>query len=186
MALNAAATTTSKTFRTGTKQVFLPRHTVTFLRPDEHQPPRFATFRVPLTFNKLDLRDYLLHVYNVPVLKVRSQLRQQMPRRSDVHHRIYRPPPVKTMTVELTEPFVWPERPEDKTPWNPVHVSKRFESQKQMEERQKRQQETGEIPLRPDQPAEPERLHMKRQARELLKRGKWENGEPLDPRFERK
>ncbi len=36
---------------------------------------------VPLKFNKLDLRDYLWHVYDVRVRGVRSQVKQQAPRR---------------------------------------------------------------------------------------------------------
>ncbi|OTB19943.1 hypothetical protein K445DRAFT_153638 [Daldinia sp. EC12] len=176
----------TKYFRIGKKQVFLPDHTIAFLRPREKQPPNFASFRVPLTFNKLDIRDYLLHAYNVPVLGVRSQLTQRRPRQSKMHHRIYRPPPVKTMTVELHQPFVWPEAPKDLSPWNPPSMEKRYKSMERREKWQKDTQKTGMIPLRDEQPTPEPRLALKEEAKRLLRDGNWENYRNLDPKFTEK
>ncbi|OTB08128.1 hypothetical protein M426DRAFT_317229 [Hypoxylon sp. CI-4A] len=173
----------SKLFRTGTKQVFLPDHTVAFLRPRDNQPPNFASFRVPLTFNKLDIRDYLLNAYNVPVLGVRSQLTQRRPRRSKMHHRIYRPPPVKTMTVELHKPFSWPTPPEDLSPWNPPQLERRHKEIEAQEKWQKNAQKTGKLPLRDELGASKQRIELRKEAQRLLREGKWENDRTLDPRF---
>ncbi|KAI1097761.1 hypothetical protein F4804DRAFT_351184 [Jackrogersella minutella] len=173
----------SKMFRKGTKQVFLPDHTIAFLRPRENQPPNFATFRVPLTFNKLDLRDYLLHAYNVPVLGVRSQLSQRLPRRSKMHGRIYRPPPVKTMTAQLRQPFVFPKEPEDKAPWNPPQMAARMKLHETREKMQKKAQKAGTFPMRDELPPEPERKQLRKEAQKFLLEGGWDNERTLDPKF---
>lgn len=79
---------------------------------------------MPLTFNKLDLRDYLYHLYNVEVTSIRSLINQKMPtqRTAPGKHsgQWYRPQPSKLMIVDLVKPFVWPERPAEKdmTPWD--------------------------------------------------------------------
>ncbi|KAI1386375.1 uncharacterized protein F4822DRAFT_314431 [Hypoxylon trugodes] len=170
-------------FRTGKKQVFLPDHTVIFLRPRDTQPPNFASFQVPLTFNKLDLRDYLLHAYNVPVLSVRSQLTQRRPIRSKVHHRIYRPPPIKTMTVELHQPFVWPEEPEDKSEWNTPWMEKREQERQKQEELTDSLKKSGKWPLRDETGATHESLELRKEAKRLLREGNWSNRNELDPKF---
>jgi large subunit ribosomal protein L23 len=64
--------------------------------------------------NKLDLRDYLYHGYGVRVFNVRSYIKQRpiesiRPGASRVEY--FRRQGVKTMTVDLAEPFVWPEKP---------------------------------------------------------------------------
>lgn len=86
---------------------------ITFLRTP-NLPPTFAKFIVPLTFNKLDLRDYLFHVYGVNVLRVRSYVEQQkVQSKGKVARRWYRPRAIKKMTVEMDKPFIWPKEPDD-------------------------------------------------------------------------
>lgn len=79
--------------------------------------PRYAQFRVPLNFNKLDMRDYLERVYGVGVVSVRSYVQLQPITRITRDGRNFgawrRPKSEKRMTVELREPFVWPEEPKD-------------------------------------------------------------------------
>ncbi len=106
------------------------------LPPKRIFSPYFATFQVPLRFNKLDLRDYLYHAYGVEVRSVRSWLTAQLPRRryqdnenddsnksSTTYKDIkalrtgpwYRPQPIKRMMVELVKPFAFPEPPHKPT-----------------------------------------------------------------------
>lgn len=95
-----------------------PNFTLTFLRTPTH-PPTFASFIVPLSLNKLDLRDYLYNVYGISVRGVRSfiqmqKLRQDKPgARNPRARRWFRPRSIKKMMVELEEPFAWPEEPND-------------------------------------------------------------------------
>ncbi|KAF4549135.1 putative ribosomal protein L23 [Elsinoe fawcettii] len=114
-------------FRLGTKQVFLPSFKITLLNTPK-ESPYYATFSVPLSLNKLDLRDYLFHAYNLPVLSITSRThasaiepdgnpRIERPQRG----RLFRPAPTKKMTVRMEKPFVWPRGPgevELKEAWN--------------------------------------------------------------------
>ncbi|KAJ8126894.1 hypothetical protein O1611_g6744 [Lasiodiplodia mahajangana] len=156
---------------------------VTFLAPRTNQPPTFATFKVPLTFNKFDIRDYLLHAYKTPVLAVRSQLRQQRVRRSKVHGRIYRPPPIKTMTVQLTQPFVWPRVPTDVKPWKKPSAAKMAKEMKKAYVYRTRLQKASIVPLRDEIKETEGRKDLKMEAKRLLKEGGWTNKRQLDPRF---
>lgn len=90
-----------------------------------HLPPNFVQFIVPLNINKLDLKDYLYHAYGVQCLSVRSYVEQQKIAQSkrhlgERHLEWYRPRATKRMTVELDEPFIYPEAPTDFEPY--VHL----------------------------------------------------------------
>lgn len=87
-----------------------------------HLPPNFVQFIVPLNINKLDLKDYLYHVYGVECLSVRSYIEQQKIAQTkrhlgERHVEWYRPRAIKRMTVELVEPFVYPEEPTELKPY---------------------------------------------------------------------
>lgn len=60
----------------------------------------------------MDIRDYLFHAYNVRVLRVRSFITQSKVEVNEKGQK-FRRRGVKKMTVEMTEPFVWPEEPEN-------------------------------------------------------------------------
>lgn len=101
--------------------------------------PNYAKFHVPLWFSKLDLRDYLYHVYNVRITGVRSYVKQQRVEMEKVHGRIkvnrwHRPRAKKFMTVELERPFVWPAEPEDLSAWNKDEMEASRELNEKMSE----------------------------------------------------
>lgn len=101
--------------RTGLTQ-FSPKFTVALLRTP-NLSPYHARFLVPLDFSKYDLRDYLYHAYNVKCFNIRSYVKQMPVRdtREQPRH-WFREDSKKYMTVELEQPFVWPEVP-DLEPW---------------------------------------------------------------------
>ncbi|KAF2094902.1 hypothetical protein NA57DRAFT_80071 [Rhizodiscina lignyota] len=109
----------------GQKEIYLPpiKAVVTLLRT-KHLPPTFARFRVPLNWNKLDLKDYLYHAYGVEALHVRSVVRispiqPNKPAETRASKRQWhRPISTKYMTIRMEKPFVWPEEPKDYTPWD--------------------------------------------------------------------
>lgn len=119
-----------------------PNFTITFLRTSR-LPPTHARFIVPLNMNKLDMRDYLYHAYNVRTLSIRSFVEQQPVRQGrpnaikPTFKRWFRPRAIKKMTVELEQPFVWPKAPEGEEleHWNHDTYTK---SQKENEEFQER------------------------------------------------
>ena len=64
------------------------------------------------------MRDYLQRLYGVDVLAVRSYVEQQRVTRLKPmgkwgYGKLRRPMSKKKMTVEMTQPFVWPEPPEE-------------------------------------------------------------------------
>ncbi|KAK2850719.1 hypothetical protein FQN49_005387 [Arthroderma sp. PD_2] len=122
------------------KQIYLPDFVLTLIRTP-FLPPRYASFWVPLTFNKLDMKDYMKRVYNVDVLKVRSYVEQQkvtreLPRGRQGFGTMRRQMAKKKMTIEMTEPFVWPEEPKDFAPWERDTF---FEAKKMQEDYQESQ-----------------------------------------------
>lgn len=101
---------------------YRPDFVVTLMRTP-HLPPKYASFWVPLWFNKLDFKSYLKNVYNVDVLHIRSYVQQQkVQQRETVGSttttlgKVYRPASRKKMTVELVDPFVFPEEVKDLSP----------------------------------------------------------------------
>lgn len=97
-------------FILGKKPIYLPFATIKLLRPNAKHTPYQAKFIVPKSFNKLDLRDYLYHIYGLRVLNVTSALMPAKFVRSmpAPYGGRYRESQIKKMTVDLVDPFVWP------------------------------------------------------------------------------
>ncbi|KAI0150394.1 ribosomal protein L23-domain-containing protein [Xylariaceae sp. FL1272] len=174
-----------KMFRLGQKQVFMPAHTITFVRPKPKQPANWATFKVPMKFNKLDMRDYLLHAYNVPVTAVRSQVKAQAIRHSNITGRKGRKPSIKTMTVELKEPFVWPEPPtqEEMSAWVSPTAKMHAEQSKEQYRLRAKLYRKGTMPLRVHTKRTSEFTNLRIEAKRLLREGGWDNKREIDPKF---
>ncbi|EED23275.1 mitochondrial ribosomal protein L23, putative [Talaromyces stipitatus ATCC 10500] len=124
--------------RLAKKPIFLPEFVVTLVRTP-FLPPRYATFYVPLEFNKLDMREYMKQVYNVDIISIRSFVEQQKVTREFRDGRpgygpIRRPKSKKKMTIEMTEPFVWPEVPKDLSPWQPDQFYRHREYSQEFQE----------------------------------------------------
>ncbi|KAL1902614.1 mitochondrial 54S ribosomal protein YmL41 [Sporothrix stenoceras] len=219
MATKAAAAATEAVakagpnFRVGQKQVFLPSHVIKMLPPRRIFSPNFATFQVPLRFNKLDLRDYLYHVYGVEVRTVRSWLTPQIPRRRYVEvndddksrdivnfgkGQWYRPQPIKRMMVELVKPFSFPEPPavpteeqlgteeDPRKDWDYDMHKRLTAQQKVQEEDQQRMAHQRKFRMREEAEHVPAfRVGLARQARELVTgEREWRNNVELDERWD--
>ncbi|AEO55266.1 hypothetical protein MYCTH_2086470 [Thermothelomyces thermophilus ATCC 42464] len=162
--------------RFGTKQIFLPNHVIAFIRPKPKQPPNLATFAVPLQFNKLDLRDYLYHVYNVEVTSVRSFVNQPLPRRKfQTTGKWYRPRSKKMMIAELVKPFVWPDPPkhEDLKEFD-IDVFETLD--KERSDHLDFQRDPTKIPLRTKTPTPIDRRALRKDAAKILETGEWSSG----------
>lgn len=101
-------------FKVGSRQVFLPTAKIVLLRPNAKHTPYQAKFVVPRYFNRLDLRDYLYHVYGLRALNVTTQLLWARWTRQTPRSPRYRTTQIKKMTIDMAEPFVWPEQPTEK------------------------------------------------------------------------
>lgn len=160
-----------------------PNHVVAFVRPKDGQPPNMATFNVPLSFNKLDFRDYLWNVYNVEVRSVRSFVNQMRPRQRQYGNsqggKWYRPRSQKMMIAELARPFVWPEAPEDLSPWDKLmYDSVEAEHRKGIEAQHARAR--GIPKLRDEMERSADRRRLRQEAEGLLAGTRtWRPGQPL-------
>ncbi|PYH96283.1 ribosomal protein L23 family protein [Aspergillus ellipticus CBS 707.79] len=146
------------------KQVYLPEFTIALIRTP-FLPPRYASFYVPLNFNKLDMRDYLQRLYGVGVLSVRSYVEQQKvtrlrPLGKYGYGRLRRPESKKKMTVEMKEPFVWPEVPQEMDAWEKDQFFKAAKYQQKLQD--------GQKPDAATKPDEGSRDAMAEEAKKLL------------------
>ncbi|CAN6605790.1 large ribosomal subunit protein uL23m [Trichomonascus vanleenenianus] len=96
-------------FRVGGKEIYFPQAKIVLLRPSAKHSPFQAKFIVPRNFNKLDLRDYLWHVYGLRALNVTTQLMFSKWDRARPNLPRHRTPQIKKMTIEMEDPFIWPE-----------------------------------------------------------------------------
>ncbi|KAK3390926.1 hypothetical protein B0H63DRAFT_126477 [Podospora didyma] len=149
-----------------------PSHIIAFIRPKPRQPPTMATFVVPLKFNKLDLRDYLFHAYNVKVLAVRSFVNQPPPQRKNgvANGKWYRPRSMKMMIAELAQPFVWPDAPavEDRTAFD-YEIWNRMNSEREKSIAHQSAAQEGDIIMRSQQKLSGDRRQLQNEAKKLLK-----------------
>ncbi|KAJ6780660.1 hypothetical protein PWT90_01320 [Aphanocladium album] len=151
----------------------------------EHLSPNEACFQVPLTFTKFDLRDYLWNLYNVEVTKVRSYVKgQPLTDRPNRPGSTYRPQSLKIMTVELAQPFQWPEVPENREPWNP----ELFEMREDMVDKRREEQydkSNFKIPMKSRQAKTKERTALASLAQDLLSgKKKWSTDAELDSKWD--
>ena len=98
-------------FKIGNKKVYFPKARICLLRPNAKHTPYQAKFLVPRNFNKMDLRDYLWHVYGLRALNVTVQLLHAKFTKGADDHARYRGPQYKKMTIDMEEPFIWPDLP---------------------------------------------------------------------------
>lgn len=146
-----------------------PRFTVTLMRTP-HLPPKYASFEVPLWFNKLDMKSYLSSAYNVQVIHIRSTVLQSKVEndrdggrgntKGMGQGRLRRPMAKKKMTVELVEPFVWPDEIKDFTAWEKESY---WETAKENMEAQRKMQADAIL-----KPNEKQRKSIAEQAKEML------------------
>ena len=101
-------------FPLGRKKVYLPNFVITLKRNPKLEPYH-AVFEVPLNLSKLDVRDYLWHLYGVKTLSIRSSVLPGVLRRKyKVPNQPRRIGPVrrtkarKKMIVQLAKPFRYP------------------------------------------------------------------------------
>lgn len=98
-------------FRMGERKIYFPKARICLLRPNAKHTPYQAKFLVPRNFNKMDLRDYLWNVYGLRALNVTTQLLHARFSRGPDDHARYRGPQFKKMTIDMEEPFIWPDLP---------------------------------------------------------------------------
>ena len=145
---------------------------------------RWAQFEVPLSFNKLDMRDYLFHAYNVRIKSVRTfipwvPVKRRMEKTKPGQRTNYRPKGIKKMTVELENPFAWPEVPEDFTKWDRERFLKMTGQSADRREQNRKKMESGWRQKGALYYADNPTTELRRQAERLLKgEERWSTTDP--------
>lgn len=98
-------------FKIGGNQIYFPQGRICLLRPNAKHTPYQAKFLVPKSMNRIDLRDYLWNIYGLRALNVTVQLMPAKWNRGAFDNARYRVPQLKKMTVDMAEPFIWPDVP---------------------------------------------------------------------------
>ncbi|CAG8534090.1 13177_t:CDS:1, partial [Gigaspora rosea] len=100
-------------FRTGFKKIYFPNIIFRLMRTPT-LPPNQVAFRVPPNINKLDIRDYLFHVYKLKVFDVRTMNygAKRPIKKSDGILRGKFTSKYKKAIVTLAEDFAYPPPPD--------------------------------------------------------------------------
>lgn len=101
-------------------RIFLPKWFVKIVRPGRDLPNDTVQMHVPLDMSKIDIKNYMEKIYNIPVAKVNTRIQagkiKQKVYRNDVIQ--YKTPDIKVAYVFLKEgTFQYPEMfPPDELP----------------------------------------------------------------------
>ncbi|XP_047630911.1 39S ribosomal protein L23, mitochondrial isoform X2 [Phacochoerus africanus] len=97
-------------------RVFRTNFFIQLVRPGTAQPEDTVQFRIPMEMTRVDLRNYLERIYNVPVAAVRTRVQYGSNRRRDHRNVRIKKPDYKVAYVQLalgqtfTFPDLFPER----------------------------------------------------------------------------
>ncbi|XP_009244296.1 large ribosomal subunit protein uL23m isoform X2 [Pongo pygmaeus] len=101
-------------------RVFRTNFFIQLVRPGVAQPEDTVQFRIPMEMTRVDLRNYLESIYNVPVAAVRTRVQHGSNRRRDHRNVRIKKPDYKVAYVQLvrahgqtfTFPDLFPEKDE--------------------------------------------------------------------------
>ncbi|XP_054828773.1 39S ribosomal protein L23, mitochondrial [Eublepharis macularius] len=123
-------------------RVFRTNYFLTLVRPGVPQMEDTVQFRIPMEMTRLELKDYLENIYNVPVATIRTRIQYGSNRQRDHKNRRIKKPDYKVAYVQLGAgqtfqfPDLYPERPETIEPGSLEDIQKKF-----MEDEMQRQKD---------------------------------------------
>ncbi|XP_032214686.1 39S ribosomal protein L23, mitochondrial [Mustela erminea] len=97
-------------------RVFRTNFFIRLVRPGTAQPEDTVQFRIPMEMTRVDLRNYLERIYNVPVAAVRTRVQHGSNRKRDHRNVRVKRPDYKVAYVQLahgqtfTFPDLFPEK----------------------------------------------------------------------------
>ncbi|XP_006860870.1 PREDICTED: 39S ribosomal protein L23, mitochondrial [Chrysochloris asiatica] len=98
-------------------RVFRTNFFVQLVRPGVAQPENTVQFRIPMEMTRVDLRNYLESIYQVPVAAVRTRVQHGSNKKRDYKRVRVKKPDYKVAYVQLahgqtfTFPDLFPEKP---------------------------------------------------------------------------
>ncbi|GAU98001.1 hypothetical protein RvY_09206 [Ramazzottius varieornatus] len=72
-------------------RIFLPDFYMKLVRPARAIPPNMAHFKIDMKMSKIDVKNYLTKIYNVPVKEVRTHIKKGMLIRHPAGHKVEEP-----------------------------------------------------------------------------------------------
>ncbi|KAM7226106.1 hypothetical protein CapIbe_022251 [Capra ibex] len=92
-------------------RVFRTNFFIQLVRPGTAQPEDTVQFRIPMEMSRVDLRNYLERIYNVPVAAVRTRVQHGSNRRRDHRNVRIKQPDYKVAYVQLAhgQTFTFPD-----------------------------------------------------------------------------
>ncbi|XP_025307640.1 large ribosomal subunit protein uL23m isoform X2 [Canis lupus baileyi] len=100
-------------------RIFRTNFFIQLVRPGTAQPEDTVQFRIPMEMTRVDLRNYLERIYNVPVAAVRTRVQHGSNRKRDYRNVRVKKPDYKVAYVQLAhgQTFTFPDLfPEKKSP----------------------------------------------------------------------
>ncbi|XP_044115900.1 39S ribosomal protein L23, mitochondrial isoform X2 [Neovison vison] len=134
-------------------RVFRTNFFIRLVRPGTAQPEDTVQFRIPMEMTRVDLRNYLERIYNVPVAAVRTRVQHGSNRKRDHRNVRVKRPDYKVAYVQLahgqtfTFPDLFPEKKQspDGSPSGGDIQDKLLEEQRQRQ-RQSQDPRRGGVP----------------------------------------
>ncbi|EHB15716.1 39S ribosomal protein L23, mitochondrial [Heterocephalus glaber] len=92
-------------------RVFRTNFFIKLVRPGVAQPEDTVQFRIPMEMTRVDLRNYLERIYNVPVAAVRTRVQHGSNRQRDYRNVRIKKPDYKVAYVQLAhgQTFTFPD-----------------------------------------------------------------------------
>nr|7QH7_U Chain U, 39S ribosomal protein L23, mitochondrial [Homo sapiens] len=92
-------------------RVFRTNFFIQLVRPGVAQPEDTVQFRIPMEMTRVDLRNYLEGIYNVPVAAVRTRVQHGSNKRRDHRNVRIKKPDYKVAYVQLAhgQTFTFPD-----------------------------------------------------------------------------
>ncbi|XP_057173063.1 39S ribosomal protein L23, mitochondrial isoform X4 [Ursus arctos] len=84
-------------------RVFRTNFFIQLVRPGTAQPEDTVQFRIPMEMTRVDLRNYLERIYNVPVAAVRTRVQHGSNRKRDYRNARVKKPDYKVAYVQLIQ-----------------------------------------------------------------------------------
>ncbi|XP_049676750.1 39S ribosomal protein L23, mitochondrial isoform X1 [Accipiter gentilis] len=88
-------------------RIFRPNFFMLAVRPGVPQPEDTVQFRVSMQMTKVDIKNYLEKIYNVPVAAVRTRIQYGANNKRDHKNRRVKKPDYKVAYVQLEESLLW-------------------------------------------------------------------------------
>lgn len=121
------------------------------MRPGTAQPEDTVQFRIPMEMTRVDLRNYLERIYNVPVAAVRTRVQHGSNRKRDHRNVRIKKPDYKVAYVQLAhgQTFTFPDLfPEKKQSEGSTAVDEDIQDKflEEQRERQRHDPRRGGVP----------------------------------------